>query len=187
MLDDYGKDFAKKYYNANQEAIDNIEKNIKEENIDCDFKRTSAYVFTEEAKELQKIKDEVNTVKAIGGDARFVLQIEPKIEKQEGAIEFPNQAEFNPRKYVKALVKKILENGGEIYQNSTVIDIKQNGEDYKVLTENGVVKAKYVVIATGYPIKNFPGFYFIKMYQEASYLIAIETNEKTFDRNVYKA
>lgn len=143
-------------------------------------------MFTEEAKEVQKIKDEINVVKSIGGEANFVNQIEPKIDKIEGAIEFPNQAEFNPRKYVKGLVKKILQNGGKIYQNSTVVDIKQNGEEYRVLTENGAVKAKYVVIATGYPIKNFPGFYFMKMYQEASYAIAVETKEELFERNVYK-
>lgn len=74
---------------------------------------------------MQKIKDEINTVKAIGGEANFVSQIEPKIEKIEGAVEFPNQAEFNPRKYVKGLVQKIIQNGGKIYQNSTVIDIKK--------------------------------------------------------------
>ena len=44
-----------------------------------------------------------------------------------------------------------------------------------------------MVIATGYPIINFPGFYFIKMYQEASYGIAIETNEPLFNGMYIKA
>ena len=43
---------------------------------------------------------------------------------------------------------------------------------------NVQIKAKYVVIATKYPIINFPGFHFLKMYQSTSYIIAIETNSK---------
>ena len=75
--------FAKKYYMANQEAIKNIEDIIKEEKINCDFERQAAYTFTQDAKNLEKIKKEVNAVMAIGGEAEFVQQIEPKIEKIE--------------------------------------------------------------------------------------------------------
>lgn len=65
---------------ANQEAIQNIEKIIKEENIECDFERQPAYVFTQDSKNLEKIKTEVNSVKAIGGEAEFVERIEPNLE-----------------------------------------------------------------------------------------------------------
>ena len=48
--------------------------------------------------------------------------------------------------------------------------------------ENGnTVIAKYVVLATHYPIINIPGYYFLKMYQEMSYLIGIETQKKPFE------
>lgn len=181
MIADYGIQFAKKYYMANQEAIKNIENIIKEENINCDFERKSAYVFVQDAKNLEKIKKEVKAVKAIGGQAEFVQEIEPKMEHIEGGIKFKDQAQFNPRKYLKGLVDKILENGGKIYQNSRAHSIKKENEEYKILTDKGSIKAKYIVIASQYPIVNFPGFYFIKMYQEASYAIGIETKEKTFD------
>lgn len=65
---------------ANEEAIKNIENIIKEENIECDFKKQSAYVFTQDAKEVEKIKKEVTAVKAIGGEAIFCEKIEPKLE-----------------------------------------------------------------------------------------------------------
>ena len=45
---------------------------------------------------------------------------------------------------------------------------------------NNVVTAKHVIIATRYPIINFPGFHFIKMYSEASYLMAVDTNSSLF-------
>lgn len=180
LIEDYGINFAKKYYMANEEAIKNIQNIVKEENIDCDLESQDAYVFTEDAKEVEKIKKEVKAVNAIGGKAEFIQQIEPKLENVQGAVKFPNQAQFNPRKYLKGLVKKIIENGGKIYEESIAEKVKRTDEGYIVYTDKGTVKAKYIVIATHYPIINVPGFYFLKMYQEASYAIAIETEEPKF-------
>ena len=145
---------------ANQEAIKNIEEIINYEQIDCDFEKQDAYVFTQDAKNLEQIKNEINAVKAIGGEAEFVTQIAPNLENIQGAIKFPNQAQFNPRKYLKGLVKQIIEKGGEIYENSKAISIKKQGEGYTVYTEKGTIKAKYIVIATHYPIINIPRFLF---------------------------
>ena len=98
-----------------------------------------------------------------------------------GAIRFKNQAMFNPRKYIKGLTKKILENNGQIFENSKVVTVKETTNGYEVCTEKGKVNAKYVVIATHYPVINAPGFYFLKMYQEMSYAIGIETENELFD------
>ncbi len=160
LLDDFGKDFAKKYYLANQEAIDRIEEIIRNENIDCDFEWQDAYVFTEDGKELSKIKDEVDAVKSFGGKADFVEKIDPNLDNVKGAIKFPNQAEFNPRKYLKGLVKQIENYGSEIYESSKVISVKNENDEYIVLTDKASVKAKYVVVATNYPIINAPRFLF---------------------------
>lgn len=112
----------------------------------------------------------------------YFVKVQSLIQKiYSGAIEFPNQAQFNPRKYLKGLAKKIIENGGEIYENSKVETVRKEADGYAVYTERGCVRAKNVVLATHYPIINAPGFYFIKMYQETSYAIAIETSEKPFN------
>ena len=67
-----------------------------------------------------------------------------------------------------------------IYENTKVVDLKKE-ERYIVITEkNYKINCKHVVIATHYPIINVPGYYFLKMYQSMSYLIAIKTNEKSF-------
>lgn len=76
LIDNFSKEYAEKYYNANQEAIENISKIIEEENIKCDFERQDAYVFTRNEEEINKIKDEVQAVKEINGEAEFVENIE---------------------------------------------------------------------------------------------------------------
>jgi len=89
LIADYGVNFAKKYYQANQEAIKNIEQIVNFENIQCDFERQDAFVFTEDAKELEKIKKEINAVKAIGGEAEFVNKIEAKVRKHSRCNKIP--------------------------------------------------------------------------------------------------
>lgn len=137
LTNNYGKDYAREYYNANQEAIENVANIIKQENINCDFKRQSAYIFTRDKEEITKIKDEVKAVKDIGGEAEFVETIEPPIKNVLGAIEFSNQAMFNVMKYLKGLTKIIIENNGDIYEKSRVNSIKSDDSGYRVYTENG--------------------------------------------------
>lgn len=160
LLDEFGKDFAKKYYFANQKAINRISDIVKNESIDCDFEWQDAYVFTTDSKKLSKIKNEVEAVKSFGGEADFVEKIEPNLSNVKGAIKFPNQAQFNPRKYVKGLVKQIEDCGSEIYENSKVISVKNENDEYIVCADKASVKSKYVVVATNYPIINAPRFLF---------------------------
>ena len=181
LIDNFSKEFAKDYYDANQNAIENIAKIVEEEKIECDFERQDAYVFTRAQDEVKKIEDEVKAVKEIGGEAEFVKTIEPPIEDVLCAIKFPNQAMFNVRKYLKGLVNKILENNGQIYEDTKVISVKKDLNGYRIYAEGSVIKAKYVVLATHFPIIDIPGFYFLKMYQETSYVIGIETEHKLFE------
>lgn len=79
------------------------------------------------------------------------------------------------------LAKSITENGGLIFTNSLVKDVKRHNNEYVTYTEKYKIKSKYVVLASHYPFINFPGFYFSKMYQVTSYAITIESNEDFFE------
>ena len=103
------------------------------------------------------------------------------MEKCLGTIRFKNQAQFNSRKYVVKLFEIIKNMGGNIFENSKVENIKQEDNIYKISVNNQVVKAKKVVLSTHYPIKNFPGMYFLKMYQDKSYAIAVDTKQEQKD------
>lgn len=60
-------------------------------------------------------------------------------------------------------------------------DVKKSDDLYVTYTTDNTVTSKYVVLACHYPIINVPGFYFLKMYQEASYIIGVETSSPLFD------
>lgn len=175
LKDSQGKEFAKKYFRANQKAVENTKEIIEKENIECDFEEKSAYVYTQTKEELQKIKDEVKACKDLGIEAEFTSSIDLPFEIL-GAIEFKSQAQFHPLKYAYGISKAIEKNDGKIFENSKVIDVVKEDENYVVETENAKVKTNYIVIATRYPIITFPGYYFVKMYQSTSYAMIFDIN-----------
>ena len=183
LIDSQGEELARGYYEANEQAIQNILQIINKENIQCDLERQSSYVFTQKIEDMQKIKDEVEAVKQIGGVANYVEAQNIQIPlKALAAIEFPNQAQFNPYKYVSSLAEICEREHTQIYENSKVIDMEDDEKGYIIKLENGAtVKAKYVVIATKYPIINFPGYYFLKMYQSTSNAIVVDPKQELFE------
>ena len=176
LVEDYGEEYAKKYLKANEQAIRNIQQIIDREKIECEFSTQKSYVYTTKQDEVIEIEKEVEIVNKLGKDAKFVTNIELPL-KIKGAIEFDGQAQFHPRKYMLGLANAILKQN-KIYNYTTVTDVEKDGDNYKIYTDKGNIKAKYVVLATHFPTKNKPGFYYLKMYQSTSYLIAIETNSK---------
>lgn len=155
--------------------MNGIQSIIQKENIDCDFSKQDSYVYAYSQEELDAIKDEVETVQSLNFPCEFVTTL-PLPLKSLGAIKFPNQAQFHPRKYALKLCEILEKKGIPIYTNTTVTKIeKDENNSYLIFTNHNTVKAKHVILATHYPIINFPGFYFLKMYQSMSYAIAVDT------------
>lgn len=180
LLNTYGEQFAKDYLFANEEAISNIKNIIDLENINCDFEKQSNFVYTTNESEIPKIKKEVDCVTSLGFPANFVTKTGLPFEIA-GSIQFKNQAQFNPIKYVNGLCDCIIKNNGQIYTNTIVYDVKKNGDSFSTFTSGGIVNSKYVILASHYPFINFPGMYFLKMYQSSSYVIGVDTKKTLFN------
>ena len=176
LISDYGEEYARKYLEANEDAIKNIKEIIDREQIECEFTEKNAYVYTTKQDEVLDIEKEVDAVNKIGGKAKLVTNTDLPF-KVKAAIEFEGQAQFHPRKYMEGLAKSIIKDN-KIYNYTTALDVKKEGDIFTVYTDRGNINAKYVVLATHYPIINAPGFYFLKMYQSTSYIIAVETKSK---------
>ena len=180
LINTYGEQFAKDYLFANEEAIQNIKNIIDTENIKCDFEKQSNFVYTTNKHEIDNIKKEVDCVNCIGFPANFVTKVGLPFEIA-GAIQFKNQAQFNPIKYINGLCNCIIKNNGKIYTNTTVYDVKKDANNFSTLTVGGTIHSKYVILASHYPFINFPGIYFFKMYQSTSYVIGIDTKKTLFN------
>ena len=177
LIKEYGKEVAGKYLYSNEMAVKRVKEIINSNNIECDLESKDAYVYTNDEKELEKIKNEIEAVKSLAFDAEFCTETSLPFEIL-GAIKFKNQAQFNIMKYLQGILKILEDKGVEIYEQTKVVDVNKKNGKYNVITENEYyIQAEHVVLATHYPIMNFPGFHFLKMYQDRSYVIAGETKE----------
>lgn len=171
------EEFAKQYADANESAIRFIERISDDIAIDCDFEHQSAYVFTQQDKYVKKISDEVKTALSLGIKAEYTDRI-PFDIPIKAAVRFDNQAQFHPRKYLLALAKEIIKNGGSIYEQTRAMDIEESGS-YIITTKQGKkVTAEKVIIASHYPFYNKPAMYYARIYSERSYVVAIKAKEK---------
>ena len=72
LINNFSKCFAKKYLEANENAINLAKSIIEKENIECDFEEQDAFVYTKVESELPKIKEEVDALQLLDFDAEFV-------------------------------------------------------------------------------------------------------------------
>ena len=160
LISEFGEKKARQYAKANELAIKKYKEITKERKIECEFEEKSAYVYS--LNEVENIKKEVEAANKLGISAEFVESINLPFEIK-GAVKFNNQAQFNPLKFLKDISSDLV-----IYENTRALEIKEN----LVITNRGNITANNIVVATHYPIMNAPGYYFMKMHQERSYVIA---------------
>ena len=176
----FGEKVAKDYLDVNEQAIKNIKDIIVKENISCDFKMQNNYVYTTKPSDLKILQKEQEILEKLDFNSDLVTKVGLPF-KIAGSICFKNQAQFNPLKYLYGLCKKISLHGSNIFFNTTAIDIKHFDGTYITHTYNNTISSKYVIVATHYPFLKIPGFYFSKLYQSTSYIIAIDPKKTLFN------
>lgn len=72
-----------------------------------------------------------------------------------------NMAVLDPRRYFADLTQTAVSLGLQIHEHSRVTALETN----QAQTAQGIVTAPYIVIATGYPVVNVPGWYFTRLIQ----------------------
>lgn len=165
------KDNAKKYYESQRDAIDMVEKIVKDEKIDCNFKKVDSYVYTNKDSDINKINQEEQMLDKIGVKYEAIDNLPNNLECKYG-IKVSNTAVFHPVKYLNALKEIIIKNKINIYENSSVLSINKKDDTYVCKVNNNTVTAKKVIVASHYPFFLFPLFMPIRVSMERSYLSA---------------
>ncbi len=160
LLSRYGKDTARLYYEANETAIKKYRQLA--ESFPCELETKPAYVYT--AGDTRDIQRELQALEKIGARAEYAENL-PLPFETTGAIRFPDQAQFHP-----LLLAKGIAPGLNIYEHTTARAFEGN----TVYTDSGRIEAEKIVIATHFPVINKHGGYFLKMYQDRSYVLALE-------------
>jgi len=161
LVRNVGEEKAKLYAQANEQAIAQYAKVIKELNIACQFQRADAYLYSTE--QIYVLKEEAKVAERLGIHAEFTTETELPFAVK-GAVCFEKQAQFSPLEFVKAISNEL-----NILEHTLVTEIKDNW----VVTNRGILTADDIVVASHYPIRNVTGWYFLRLHQERSYVLAL--------------
>lgn len=156
----YGTETARKYLEANKSAFEKYAELCR--NIDCDYEIKDNYIYS--VSDRNKLEQELSALAKTGFPAQLCEKL-PLPFRTVGAVMFPEQAQFNPLKFISVITE-----GLGIYENTFVREMQGN----TAIADGGKITAKSVVITTHFPFINKHGSYFLKLYQHRSYVIALE-------------
>jgi glycine/D-amino acid oxidase-like deaminating enzyme/nitrite reductase/ring-hydroxylating ferredoxin subunit len=183
LITNMGKSRARLYYEANMEALAFIKHTIEAEGIDCDFTVQDAYAYATTDEYEEKVRKEAEAYEKLGIDGGLTETL-PFDLTIRNAVVMHNQAQFHPLKYLVHLTQKIKENGGQIYADTTAVNVK-TGEHPTVLTRNDhQVTAKFVLACSHFPFYEGTGLYSTRMYADRSYILAAKPT-KPFPGGMY--
>lgn len=132
------------------------------------WREDTFYLTAETEKEAVELEAEKEAMKRAGLDAELAAKF-PAFFPAISAICIQGMGMLNPALYLKTLMEHSLRQGVEIHERSRVTGMETN----MVFTEQGAVHAPYIIVATGYPIINTPGWYFLRMEQRENTLIPL--------------
>ncbi len=171
LIKRFGEGKAAQYARANQAAVREYAALVRELNIDCDFEKAPAYLYSTEHAEPLEVEAEAQ--RKLGLNSRFTTETELPFAVK-GAVRLDNQARFHPLMFLCAACE-----GLQIYGGTRALAV----EDDVVTTERGSVRYRWLIFATHYPFVNVPGWYFMRMHQERSYVAAFSS--KWLPRGMY--
>lgn len=166
LIRDFGLERARQYAAANRRALDRYAEIVGKEQIDCGFTRLPACVYSLD--ETSLLTEELAAAARLGIDAEFTTGTELPFPVK-GALRFPDQAQFHPLAFLGGILGDL-----RVYEHTEALELTDDG----VITADGRVNARNIVIATHYPFLNVPGYYFLRIHQQRSYVVALEGASK---------
>lgn len=152
----YGIEFIKRVFEATRGAQLNffsLIKKLESENMECDFSECDSYYgLYGESDNVFETEWEILRKANIKNVSRS--QNNESSQQFHDAVSFHNEGKFHPRKFLLGLASKLNTEKTALYEASEVLSIQMTSQP-TIQTNQGTVKAKKIVIATGRPISLF--------------------------------
>ena len=175
----YGLDLAREFWKSSVDAIDLLEQIIMEEGIDCHWSRCGHMSLAYKQSHFDDLVDYIEWVdKEFGHKKKLITKSQLKSEIGTDAYFGGNTDELSgglqPAKYVFGLARAVTDHGAILCENSQVTSIQKESIGFEVMTIQGTIMAKEVVIATnGYTDMLIPKLK-PKVFPVGSYIIVSE-------------
>ncbi len=160
LVPKFGLDAAGLYLQANEQAVQTYESLCRE--IDCDFSRQDNFLYSTRDRGI--LEEELAYLEKLRFPAEFAENL-PLPFPTVGAVKFSHQAQFHPLKFLAAIAPKLT-----IFERSPVRRVTKR----TAVTDHGTIRAEAIIVCTHFPFLNTHGSYFLKLYQQRSYALALK-------------
>ena len=154
MFKKYGRKETQSFFQNTIEGSYFTKNIIKEYNIDCDLTGDSNFEVAPHPSYFESIKEEAETYKTAFGIETEVFTKEEFNEighggnEQFGAMSYKPGFAINPLKFLIGLAKAAKQTGVKIFQKSKVTKIEKINGKYKIISNDHIINANKVVMAT---------------------------------------
>lgn len=148
-----GAERAHALYRAYDRSIDMIEDLVREEGIDCDFRRSGKLKLASKASHVAGLRANFDLLqREVDPETRWLdrhaLGDEVGSDEFHGAILYEKSAMVHMGRYVNGLAEAAHRHGARIWEQAPVTDRQRGGAGWVLKTPRGNISADHVIAAT---------------------------------------
>lgn len=150
MIKNFNLETATLIAEGAKKAIRDIQSNIMEYGIDCDFEECNAFLFAQNKKQVDELDTIFDACEKVNLQVKYTSTLPIPFECIKAMV-VPHQAKFHPTRYVMALAEAFEKEGGIILENCRITHIDENNELINAESEKGIFPCKHLIYATHIP------------------------------------
>lgn len=179
----FGEESAKAVYRSHRGAMEMIVRATREEKIDCELRKETAYVYAAEMDQYPLVEREYETLDKLG--VQPLMHTTHDLEfLNYGHYEVRDQYTYHPIKFLNALAAAAERRGALIYEQTEATNISGKTPPYAVEGPDFSVTADWVIVATYNPF-NKPDEVFAKKGMYKSYALEAEVPKERLSPGIY--
>ncbi len=137
--------------------------------LGCAWDEGEGFLVAEHEKSVARLEAEARAMQLAGLSARTDQGSLCPLPILQSVL-LPRQATLDMERYMRGLLHLCVRQGLKVFEDSRVVAM----ESGLVYTQAGRVAAPYIVVATGYPIVNPPGWHFLRLWQQRQHLLPVQ-------------
>ncbi len=175
----HGVAIATRIYQEGFEAVANLREQARGENVNCDWRDVGCFVGAHTVRHFDALVREAES-QPPGLEIAFkVVPPERQLEEIDsplyhGGVVYPDEAAIHPGQLVRALHSRAAVAGAEFRSHCAVTSLTRTPAGFEVLTDQGVLRARQVLIASNGYTGAFSPWHRRRILPIGSYIIATE-------------
>ncbi|WDV46713.1 FAD-dependent oxidoreductase [Clostridiaceae bacterium M8S5] len=155
-----GEENAAKAFKLTEQSLHDINQIVNDLEDDCHFNYRDCFYYTNKNGDIKRLKKEFELRKKYGFDVEYIDEDTARklfsFPVKAGIYTKGSSGEINPYKFTKALINKVKERGGAIYENTEIVNFVSDDKGAIAYTKNGFsIKCNKIIVAMGYESREF--------------------------------